>query len=120
MKPKTQPSTDWTDPLRPLVDMATISVDAAQTMVKLQSDFMAYLLDMSYKQFSILADFKDPKRALEQQLECIKAIDSKWYDTAEQEIEAAREVQQSINGILKKNIQVPEFIEQLGKELHPH
>ncbi|MEH6824139.1 MAG: phasin family protein [Motiliproteus sp.] len=119
MKQKQQ-STDWSAPLQPLVDMAMINFSAAQKCAEIQSNFISYLLDANLKQFQALADAKDPKSALTSQLAFIKAIDTRWCDTAEQEIETARDVQHSIAGILEKSIQDAELPEAFNNPLQKH
>ncbi len=115
-----QQSTDWSGPLQPLVDLAMINFNAAQRCAEIQSNFISYLLDANLKQLQALADTKDPKSALTSQLAFIQAIDSRWCDTAEQEIETARDVQHSITGILEKSIQDAALPEAFSNPLLKH
>jgi hypothetical protein len=114
VKQQKQEGTDWLAPLQPLIDISKINFKAAQKFSELQSNFVSYLLDANLKQFETLVDSKDLKTVMEQQLKFFKAVDTKWCDAAEQEIEAARDVQQSISGVLEKNIHNSDFLEQLS------
>jgi hypothetical protein len=121
VKPKQQESTDyWVAPFQPLIDITNINIKATQKFAELQSNFMTYLLEANLKQFQALVSSKDVKSAMERQLEFVKEVDTKWCDTAEEEIETARDVQQSINGILEKNIHNPDFVELFNKDLSKH
>lgn len=112
MTEKQQQSSDSAAPLQPLVDIAMFNFTATQKITELQSTFVSYLLDLNLKQCKALSTAKDPQEALKLQFELIKEADAKWCDLAEQEIEAARGLQSSINGVLEKNICIPEILEQ--------
>lgn len=120
MKEKQQASSDLAAPLQPLVDIAMINFNATQKITELQSNFISYLLDLNLKQCQALSTAKDPQDALQLQFKMIQEVDTKWCDLAEQEIEAARDLQSSINGVLEKNIHIPEILEQFSSGMRKH
>ncbi len=120
MKQKKPAHSDGMAPLQPLIDLTTISFNATQKLAELQVNFVSFLLDANLKQLKILLESQDFNSAIEQQLAFFNEIDTKWYDTAAQEIATARDVQHSINEVLEKNIPTPESLEPFSKEHSQH
>ena len=117
VKTKQQESTDaWVASFQPLIDITNINIKAIQKFAELQSKYMNYFLEANLKQFQALVGCKDVTSVLERQLEFVKEVDNKWCDTVEEEIETARDVQQSISGILEENIHNPDFVELFNKD----
>ncbi|OMH25573.1 phasin family protein [Motiliproteus sp. MSK22-1] len=114
MKEKQQPE-DWQKLFQPLLDITDINTKAVQKFAELQSNYLNYLFEANIRQFKALTEIKDVKSAVEQQLEFVKEVDTKWCDMAEQEIATARDAQQSINDMLEKSYaNGSDFLEQFS------
>ena len=95
---------DWSAPIQPLIDITNIGYKANQRLANLQSEFITYFINANLRQFKSLIESKDVASAIEHQVEFFNEIDAKWKGVAEQEIEAAKDAQQSISLIVEENI----------------
>lgn len=120
MKQSKVESNDWTEPFQPLIEITNIGCKANQRLTELQSNFITYFMDANLKQFKALIESKDVKSAIEKQIDFFNEIDTKWQGMAEQEIETAKDAQQSISSIMEKNIKNIDLMPEnkVGKGSH--
>ncbi len=112
---KQKQSSGWESLMQPMIDIAEINRKTIQQFAKLQGDYMSWALEANLKQFKALAETEDMKSAVEKQLKFMKELDSRWCDTAEQEIATARDAQHSINNMLEESyLRSSDFFEQFS------
>lgn len=102
MKKKQSTYSYPTNPLQSLIDITNINLMAAKKLNELQSNFVSFLINANMQQLKKIPDTKTLTSALVRNLAFYNEVDTKLQGTAEQEIETARDAQQSINAIIEK------------------
>ncbi|UTW13195.1 phasin family protein [Marinobacterium rhizophilum] len=95
---------DLKDKMQPVVDITEINKKAAEKLFALQSACVTDLFNSSIAQMKALTAVKEPKSAVELQVQFYKALESKLTDVAEQEIATLTEAKDQLSEIVEKSI----------------
>tara|TARA_R110002167_G_scaffold312887_1_gene518565 strand:- start:630 stop:992 length:363 start_codon:yes stop_codon:yes gene_type:complete len=120
MKSRKVEHSDWAKPIQPLIEITSIGCRANQRLTELQSNFITYFIDANLRQFKALIESKDVKSAIDKQIDFFHEIDTKWKGMTEEEIETAKNAQQSISLIMENNIQNIDLIPKGKTESRSH
>ncbi len=95
---------DLKDKMQPVVDITEVNKKAAEKLFALQSACVTDLFNSSISQMKALTEVKEPKSAVELQVQFFKALESKLTDVAEQEIATLTEAKDQLSEIVEKSI----------------
>jgi len=95
---------DLKDKMQPVVDITEINKKAAEKLFALQSACVTDLFNSSIAQMKALTTVKEPKSAVELQVQFFKTVESKLTDVAEKEIAALSEAKDQVSEIVEKSI----------------
>jgi hypothetical protein len=77
--------------MQPVLDLAESNKKAMETLASVQKESMTDVVNASLEQFKAVSECKDPKAALELQVNFYKALEAKMSITAEKSIAAISE-----------------------------
>ncbi len=89
--------------MQPVVELAETNKKAMEKLAALQKDSMTEVVNASVEQFKELAQCKDPKAALDQQVIFYKALEAKMSDTAEKSIAAITEAKDAFVAVVEES-----------------
>jgi len=92
------------DKMKPVTELAEINKKAAEKIFALQSGYFADCVNAGLAQVKALAEVKEPKQALELQMNFIKQQEAKWTEVAEQELAALNEVREEMSELFEQNL----------------
>nr|WP_067295098.1 phasin family protein [Marinobacterium profundum] len=95
---------DMKDKMQPIVDITEINKKAAEKLFALQSACVTDLFNSSIAQMKALTAVKEPKSAVELQVQFFKTLESKLTNVAEQEIATLTEAKDQLSEIVEKSI----------------
>jgi hypothetical protein len=95
---------DLKDKMQPVVDITEINKKEAEKLFALQSACVTDLFNSSISQMKALTSVKEPKSALELQVQFFKTLESKLTDVTEQEIATLTEAKDQLSEIVEKSI----------------
>ncbi len=95
---------DLNDKMKPVVEISEINKKAVEKLVALQSACVTDLFNASVAQFKALAEIKEPKSAVELQVQFFKTLEAKLTDVAEQEIATLTEAKEQLSEIVEKSV----------------
>jgi len=95
--------TDMKSLMQPVVELAETNKKAMEKLASLQKDSMTDVVNASVAQFKELAQCKDPKVALEKQLEFYKTLEAKMTDTAEKSIATMTEAKEAFVAVVEES-----------------
>lgn len=91
------------DKMKPVTDLVELNRKTAEKIFALQSAFFTDSVNASVAQVKALAEVKEPKQAFELQMSFLKEQESKWSDTAEQELAALNEVREEVSALFEQS-----------------
>ena len=89
--------------MQPVVDLAETNKKALEKLAALQKDSMTDVINVSVAQFQEMAQCKDPKVALEKQMDFYKSLEAKMTDTAEKSIATITEAKEAFVSVLEES-----------------
>ncbi len=89
--------------MQPVVSLAETNKKALETLAALQKDSMTEVVNASVEQFKEMAQVKDPKVAMEKQVQFYKALEAKMTDTAEKSIAAITEAKEAFVAVVEES-----------------
>jgi len=95
---------DVQEKMQPAIDVAEVNKKALETLFSLQSEYVTDFVDSSVAQLKALSEVKEPKEAVELQVEFFKALESKTTATAEKELAALTSAKEEISEIVEKSL----------------
>lgn len=94
---------DVKDNMKPVVDMAEINKKAAEKLIALQSGYVTDFVNATMAQMQALSSIKDPKEAIELQVEFVKTLEAKLSSVAEEEIAALNSAKDELTAVIEKS-----------------
>lgn len=94
---------DLKDKMQPVVEITEINKKAAEKLIALQSAFVTDVFNAGLSQVKALTEVREPKAAVELQVQFYKSMESKMTDVAEQEIAALTEAKDQLSEIFEKS-----------------
>ncbi|WP_207061475.1 phasin family protein [Motiliproteus sp. SC1-56] len=88
--------------MQPLLALAESNKKAMETLANVQKDSMTEVVNASLEQFKALTEAKDPKAAMDLQVQFYKALEAKMTDTAEKSIAAINESREAFLAALQE------------------
>jgi len=82
---------DMKNRMQPVLDLAETNKKAMEKLAAVQKDSMTEVVNASLEQVKAMSQVKDPKAALDLQVQFYKALEAKMTDTAEKSIAAISE-----------------------------
>lgn len=95
---------DVQDKMQPAIDVAEINKKALETLFALQSEYVTDFVDSSVAQMKALSEVKEPKEAVELQVQFFKDLEGKMTTVAEKEIAALNDAKVEISEIVEKSL----------------
>ncbi|WP_415903872.1 phasin family protein [Neptuniibacter sp. QD48_55] len=95
---------DVQEKMQPAIDVAEVNKKALETLFSLQSEYVTDFVDSSVAQLKALSEVKEPKEAIELQVEFFKALETKTTATAEKELAALNSAKEEISEIVEKSL----------------
>lgn len=92
------------DKMKPVTELADINKKAVEKIFALQSGYFADCVNAGLAQVKALAEVKEPKQALELQMDFIKQQEAKWTEVAEQEMAALTEVREEMSSLFEQGL----------------
>jgi hypothetical protein len=92
------------DKMKPVTELAEINKKAVEKIFALQSGYFADCVNAGLAQVKALAEAKEPKQALELQMNFIKQQEAKWTEVAEQELAALNKVREEMSELFEQNL----------------
>ncbi|WP_299203137.1 phasin family protein [uncultured Amphritea sp.] len=94
---------DVKENMKPVVDMAEINKKAAEKLIALQSGYVSDFVNATMAQMQALSSIKDPKEAIELQVEFVKTLEAKLSSVAEEEIAALNSAKDELTAVIEKS-----------------
>ncbi|MFC6673199.1 phasin family protein [Marinobacterium aestuariivivens] len=94
---------DLKDKMQPVVEITEINKKAAEKLIALQTSCVTELFNFGLSQAKALTEIREPKAAVELQVQFYKEVEAKLTDVAEQEIAALTEARDQLTEIFEKN-----------------
>ncbi|MEH6650441.1 MAG: phasin family protein [Motiliproteus sp.] len=94
---------EMTNRMKPVMDLAETNKKVLETLASVQKDTLTDVVNASMEQFQALSQCKDPKAALELQVQFYKALEAKMTNTTEQSIAAFSEVKNAYTSVLEES-----------------
>ncbi len=95
--------TDMKERMQPVVELAETNKKAMEKLAALQKDSMAEVVNASVQQFKDLSECKDPKSALDKQVQFYKALEAQMNNTAEKSIAAITEAKEAFVAVVEES-----------------
>lgn len=94
---------DVQENMKPVVDMAEINKKAAEKLIELQSGYVSDFVNATMAQMQALSSIKDPKEAIDLQVEYVKTLEAKLSNVAEEEMAALNDAKTELTAIIEKS-----------------
>ena len=94
---------DVKENMKPVVDMAEINKKAAEKLIALQSGYVSDFVNATMAQMQALSSIKDPKEAIELQVEFVKTLEAKLSSVAEEEMAALNSAKDELTAVIEKS-----------------
>ncbi|WP_428034897.1 phasin family protein [Amphritea sp.] len=94
---------DVKENMKPVVDMAEINKKAAEKLIALQSGYVSDFVNATMAQMQALSSIKDPKEAIELQVEYVKTLEAKLSSVAEEEMAALNSAKEELTAVIEKS-----------------
>ncbi|MFW1678212.1 phasin family protein [Pontibacter sp. JAM-7] len=95
---------DVQEKMKPAIDVAEANKKAVEALFSLQSEYVTDFVDSSVAQMKALSETKDPKEAVDLQLQFFKGLEEKLTSVAEKELAALTDAKEEIAGIIEKSL----------------
>lgn len=86
---------DMKSRMQPVLDLAETNKKAMETLATVQKDSMTEMVNASLEQFKALSQVKEPKAALDLQVQYYKDLEAKMASSAEKSIAAITEAKEA-------------------------
>ena len=87
--------------MQPVLDLAETNKKMLETLANVQKEAVTDVMNASLEQFQALAQCKDPKSALELQVNYYKALEAKVADTTEKNLAALNEAKDAFTSVVE-------------------
>ena len=94
---------DVQENMKPVVDMAEINKKAAEKLIELQSGYVSDFVNATMAQMQALSSIKDPKEAIDLQVEYVKSLEAKLTNVAEEEMAALNDAKTELTAVIEKS-----------------
>ncbi|MBN1005400.1 phasin family protein [Amphritea pacifica] len=94
---------DVQENMKPVVDMAEINKKAAEKLIELQSGYVSDFVNATMAQMQALSSIKDPKEAIDLQVEYVKTLETKLTNVAEEEMAALNSAKAELTAVIEKS-----------------
>lgn len=94
---------DLKDKMQPVVEITEINKKAAEKLIALQSSCVTDLFNFGLAQAKAMAEVREPKTAVELQVQFFKSVEAKLTDVAEQELAALNEARDQLTEVFEKS-----------------
>lgn len=94
---------DMNTRMKPVMDLAETNKKVLETLANLQKETMTDVINASMEQFQSLSKCKDPKAALELQVNFFKALEAKMTDSTEKSIAAFTEAKEAFSAVIEES-----------------
>ena len=94
---------DMKERMAPVVSLAETNKKALETLANLQKESMTEVINASVEQFKDMAQVKDPKVALDKQVQFYKALEAQMTNTAEKSIAAITEAKEAFVAVVEES-----------------
>ncbi|WP_299176590.1 phasin family protein [uncultured Neptuniibacter sp.] len=95
---------DVQEKMQPAIDVAEVNKKALETLFSLQSEYVTDFVDSSVAQLKALSEVKEPKEAVDLQVQFFKSLETKMTETAEKELAALTTAKEEISEIVEKSL----------------
>ena len=98
--------------------LAEVNTKTVETLVALQKAYVEELANASVEQFKTLCECKDPKAALDLQVQFYKSVEAKMTETAEKSVEAMTVAKDAyVTTVEESGKKVTEMAEEAAKKV---
>lgn len=103
---------------KPMQTLAEVNTKTVETLVALQKAYVEELANASVEQFKTLCECKDPKAALDLQVQFYKSVEAKMTETAEKSVEAMTVAKDAyVTTVEESGKKVTEMAEEAAKKV---
>ena len=103
---------------KPMQTLAEVNTKTVETLVALQKAYVEELANASVEQFKTLCECKDPKAALDLQVQFYKSVEAKMTETAEKSVEAMTVAKDAyVSTVEESGKKVTEMAEEAAKKV---
>ena len=95
---------DVQNKMKPVTDMAEINKSTAEKLISLQTAYVTDLFNAGVAQMKALSEIKEPKAAIELQVQYFKDLEAKLSNVAEQEIATLTSAKEQLTEIVEKGV----------------
>lgn len=92
------------DKMKPVMDMAEINKKTTEKLIALQSAYVSEFVNASLGQMKTLSEVREPKAAIELQVQYLKDVEAKLTDVAEKEMAALVEAREQLTSLIEKSV----------------
>ncbi|MDO6562551.1 phasin family protein [Amphritea sp. 1_MG-2023] len=115
---------DVQENMKPVVDMAEINKKAVEKLIELQSGYVSDFVNATMAQMQALSSIKEPKEAIELQVDYVKQLETKLSNVAEEEMAALNSAKDELTAIIEKsfeelNLKDMNYFEEFSKFMMP-
>ncbi|MBQ0785669.1 MAG: phasin family protein [Amphritea sp.] len=115
---------DVQENMKPVVDMAEINKKAAEKLIELQSRYVSDFVNATMAQMQALSSIKDPKEAIDLQVEYVKQLETRLTSVAEEEMAALSSAKVELKAVIDKSfeglgLKDMNYFEDLSKFMTP-
>jgi phasin family protein len=115
---KPEISKEVADLFKPMQDLVDVNTKTVETLVALQKAYVEELANASVEQFKTLCECKDPKAALDLQVQFYKSVEAKMTETAEKSVVAMTEAKDAyVSTVEESGKKVTELAEEAAKKV---
>ena len=94
---------EMTARMKPVMDLAETNKKVLEMLAGVQKEAMTDVANASMEQFKALAQCKDPKAAMDLQVNFFKALEAKMTDTTEKSIAAFAEAKDAFSTVIEES-----------------
>ena len=103
---------------KPMQNLVEVNTKTVETLVDLQKAYVEELANASVEQFKTLCECKDPKSALDLQVQFYKSVEAKMTETAEKSVEAMTVAKDAdVTTVEESGKKVTEMAEEAAKKV---